>query len=303
MEPGTVAPERRPRARGKKELDAEDAEVAGRVGDEFRLGAIEFVSRTVRAPSWPSALGCVSITISVLGGVPTAIIVGLSPYTPTTKLIVDAIIIGLFLIGWPLGAIRALHDVVDKRVAVYAGGVAQLRRGEPEPTVLRWADIETVTIELTTDEGSPQTGVAGCALRGRGGTEIAEDKAAAPVATAAHRALAPRLVPPLLAACDRGEPVSAGDARVDGDGLTMPTGRHWTWPEIKSVTMGHVPKGAAEMTTRIDVRVAYKNRLHHFDPSGVPNAIFFAHALARAAVQNGVQVDGYQGGGGEYRRT
>jgi hypothetical protein len=170
---------------------------------------------------------------------------------------------------------------------------------------LRWADIETVTIELTTDEGSPETGIARCTLRGRGGTEIAEEKAAGAVATAAHRALGPRLIPPLLAACDRGEAVTAGDARVDEDGLTMPTGRHWTWPEIKSVTMRHAPKGPAEVTTRIDIRVARKDRLHHFDPSGLPNAIFFAHALARAAVQNGVRVDDYQGqgGGGEYRRT
>jgi hypothetical protein len=27
----------------------------------------------------------------------------------------------------------------------------------------------------------------------------------------------------------------------------------------------------------------------------VPNAIFFAHVLARAATRNGAQVDGYQG--------
>ncbi len=298
MEPGKAAAEQRPATRSKKELDAEDIEVSSRVGDEFRLGAIEFVSRTMYVPPWPNVLGCLSILLSVIAGVPTAIIVGLSPASPTAKLIVDAIVIGLFLIGWPLGAIRVLHDVVDKRVAVYAGGVAQVRRGEPEPVVLRWADVETVTIELTTDEGTPETGVADCALRGRGGTAITEEKAAGAVAAAAHRALGPRLIPPLIEACERGEPVTAGDACIDEEGVTMRPGKRLIWAEIKSVTIRHAPKGSGDVATRIDIRVIRKNRLHYFDPTGIPNAIFFAHVLARAATRNGVQVDGYQMNGG-----
>jgi hypothetical protein len=43
----------------------------------------------------------------------------------------------------------------------------------------------------------------------------------------------------------------------------------------------------------VDKRVAV---LHYFDPTGIPNAIFFAHVLARAASHHGVQVDGYQRG-------
>ena len=50
------------------------------------------------------------------------------------------------------------------------------------------------------------------------------------------------------------------------------------------------------MITRIDVRVIRKKRLHYFDPAGIPNAVFFAHVLARAALRGGVQVDGYQRG-------
>jgi hypothetical protein len=49
------------------------------------------------------------------------------------------------------------------------------------------------------------------------------------------------------------------------------------------------------VATRIDVRAVRGNRLHSFDPTGVPNAVFFAHVLARAATRDGVQVDGYQG--------
>jgi hypothetical protein len=103
------------------------------------------------------------------------------------------------------------------------------------------------------------------------------------------------LIPPLIDSFDRGEPVIAGDARIDDEGLSIPPGKRLTWPEIKSVTMGHAPKDSADVATRIDVRVVRRNRLHYFDPTGVPNAIFFAHVLARAATRNGVQVDGYQG--------
>jgi hypothetical protein len=236
------------------------------------------------------------IIFAILGGIPTGIIVGLSSDTPTTKLIVVAIIIGVFFLGWPLGAVSALSDEVDNRVALYPAGVAQLRRDEPEPVVLRWVDVETVMIELTTDEGTPLTDLASCTLGGRSGIQVAEKKNARAVMAATHRTLGPRLVPTLLAACDRGEPVSAGDARVDPDGFTVPRGQRLAWSEIKSVTMQHARKGPEEVATRIDVRTVRRNRLHYFDPTGVPNAIFFAHVLARAATRNGVQVDGYPGG-------
>lgn len=35
-----------------------------------------------------------------------------------------------------------------------------------------------------------------------------------------------------------------------------------------------------------------KERLHHFDPGGIPDGIFFAHAVARAAMRNGVPAVG-----------
>lgn len=295
MEPAKTEPRRPAKKLSRKErLHAEDMELLGRVGDEFGLGPVESVSRYDVVPSGLSVLGCLMIMAAILGGIPTGIIVGLSSDTPTTKLIVVAIIIGVFFLGWPLGAVSALSDEVDNRVALYPGGVAQLRRDEPEPIVLRWADVETVTIEVTTDEGTPLTDLASCTLRGRRGAEITDKKNARAVTAAAHRALGPRLIPPLIDSFDRGEPVTAGDARIDDEGLSIPPGKRLTWPEIKSVTMGHAPKGSADVATRIDVRVVRRNRLHYFDPTGVPNAIFFAHVLARAATRNGVQVDGYQ---------
>jgi hypothetical protein len=163
--------------------------------------------------------------------------------------------------------------------------------------VLRWADVDAVTIALTTDEGTPETGIASCTLRGPGGTDITERKDGEAVALAAHRALGPRFVPPLIEAYDSGKPAMAGDAFIDREGFTMKTGKRLAWSEIKSVTMRHASEGSAEVATRIDVRLVRKNRLHYFNPTTVPNAIFLAHVLARAAARNGVQVDGYREAG------
>jgi len=299
MTPGTAEPRQRAKSPSREErLHAEDLEECGRVGEEFRLGPLEFASHAMEDPSWPNAIGCLMITASVLGGIPAGIAVGLSSASPTAKLVVYATFVALFFLGWPLGAIGALADVVASRTGLYPDGVAQIRRTEPEPAVLRWADVETVTVELTTDEGTPLTGLEKCALRGRGETEVAvQRKAVETVVAAAHRALAPRLVPPLIAAWDRREPVTAGDARVDHEGVTLPDGKRLAWPEIKSVTMRHASKESADVITRIDIRVVRRNRLHYFDPSGVPNAVFLAHVVARAAMRSGVQVDGYQGAG------
>jgi hypothetical protein len=183
---------------------------------------------------------------------------------------------------------------VESRIGLYSGGVAQLRREEPEPSILRWPDIETVTIELN-GRGHARDRVGELRpARSRRNRDNRQEESSG-LSGAVHRTLGPRLVPPLIEAYDRGEPVTAGGARIDREGFTMRPGKRLTWSEIKSVTMQHAPKGSADVATRIDIRVVRRNRLHYFDPSGIPNAIFFAHALARAAMRNGVQVDGYQG--------
>jgi hypothetical protein len=72
-------------------------------------------------PSCLSVLGCLMLICSVVAGIPVGIILGLSSASPTAKLIVVAIFIGIFVLGWPLGAIRAVNDVVDNRAATRNG--------------------------------------------------------------------------------------------------------------------------------------------------------------------------------------
>jgi hypothetical protein len=296
MEP--IEAERHAAAPSKEEKrHAEDMAVCGEVGEEFGLGTVVSVSRSMDDPSGLSVLGCLFILGSLIIGLPVGIGVGFSSVSPTAKLIVAATFGGMFVLGWPAAAISTRYQVVGNRIALYSGGVAQIRRKEPEPRVLHWADIETVTIRLTTNEGTPETGLASCTLRARDGTEITDGKAAEAVALAAHRALGPRLVPPLIEAYDSGEPVTAGDARIDHEGFTLRPGKRLTWPEIKSVTIQHASRDSADVASRIDIRVIRKSRLHYFDPTRVPNAIFFAHVLARAATRNGIRVDGYEQSG------
>jgi hypothetical protein len=121
MEAAKAGPARPAKKLGRKErLHSEDMELCGRAGEEFGLGPVESVSRYDVVPSGLSVLGCLMIIGAVVAGIPVGIILGLSSASPTAKLIVVAIFIAMFVFGWPLGAISAVNDVVDNRVALYA---------------------------------------------------------------------------------------------------------------------------------------------------------------------------------------
>jgi hypothetical protein len=281
----------------KERLPADDAEVAARIGEEFGLGAVESVSRIMEGTGASDA-GCAFVAFSVAIGLPIALGFAISSAPAWAKVIFAAGVAGLLFLGVSLIAVgRRREVVVRSRLALYSGGVAQIDRDEPEPRVLRWADVESLTVDLQTDEGTLISRLASFTLRGRTGTEISGGAEVETVVRAAHRALAPRLVPPLIETFDSGQEVAAGAARIDSAGLTLPSGKRLAWAQIKSVIMYHPSPASSEVATRIDVRAVSRFRLHIFNPSKIPNAIFLAHVLARAAARNGVAVDGYDGAG------
>jgi hypothetical protein len=288
-------------ARRQERLRAADLEEGNRVGAAFGLGALEDALRDLDYPAytgWGFLLGTCGGAI----GLGTILGISARSFALSTKLIVAAAIAGAIAICWLMVGIGAMRARVGRRLFHYSGGLAQLARGEPEPLVLRWPDIETVTIALTTDEGTPDTTVSVCTLTGPTGTKLRADrrKMAEAVACAAHQALACHFVPPLIAAYESGEAVTAGKARVAHDGLTLTDGSHFPWGEIESVRMRHASMATATLTTRIDVTLLpqkRRSRYRRFDPSGIPNAIFFAHLIAHAAARHGVRVDGYEGPG------
>jgi hypothetical protein len=276
-------------------LRAEDLEECGRVGEEFGLGAIEAVARTFDDRTGLRWTGGIAIAFGFLGlCVAWPILAGL---TMSPSVYVGVISAVVFVAGFPLMVIGKRLATVSARQCLYSGGVARIDRKAAEPTVLRWADVEAVTIETGDDEGTPTTSLIGCTLRGRTGIVLkARRDILGPVAAAAHRALAPRIVPAMIYTYDSGQPViAAPNAQVDQWGITFPRRNRRAWMDIGVVVMEHSVAGPT-LTTRMDLRKAGKGRSHDYcDPSGVPNGIFLADLIAHAARQRGVRVEGHAG--------
>jgi hypothetical protein len=183
-----------------------------------------------------------------------------------------------------------------RRLCLYSGGLARLDRRKPEPEVLPWAGVETVTIASDHDEGDPKTGLAGCTVRGRSGTEFkVPSKLRQATAKAVHRGVAPRIAAAMIDAYDAGQPVICGKAEVDPQGVTLPDGKRLAWADLSTVELQHPSATARGVTTRIDFTMAGKrSRRAELDPTDIPNAIFLADLVAHAARQRGLTVLGYE---------
>jgi hypothetical protein len=278
----------------KQRLRAEDLEECGRVGEEYGLGAIEAVTRDLDDPTGMRGLGWTAVILAFVGvSLALPIDAALAPSSSGVEIIAG--ICGVLAVaGVPLILIGGRFANVAGRQCLYSGGVARFGRDEPEPKVLRWNDVDTVTIETNKDEGKPQTSVAGCVLRGRAGIELkARHSDGERMALAARRGLAPRLAAAMIYAYDRGEPVIAGSALVSQQGVTFPDGKNLAWARIGGVELEHPSRAARSLTTRIDFRQAgWKWSSQVLDPSGIPNGIFLADVIAHAARQHGVLVAG-----------
>jgi hypothetical protein len=179
---------------------------------------------------------------------------------------------------------------VTSRLFWYSGGLAEVIGDEPEPRVMRWADVETVSTVFYEGEDTPVR-LTGCILRDSTGLEPVNLRGPAraigcrsPVVraltTEVGRILAPRLVPPLIEAYDSGEPVTVGGACIDRAGITVnpPGGERMAWTEIRSITTRHVTSmtDSAAPVNEIEVRGQSKNICPVIDLDGVPNGMFLA---------------------------
>jgi len=281
---------------------AADLEEAGRLGADFGLGTVTGVIR-----QWSDRSGLIGCADVLLGG---ALVWGIGgtlffvlPAGPGwDKVWFGVFIGGLIVVAIPLWALGERLKVARYRYFFYSGGVAQLGRREPEPRVLRWADVETVTITVKTDDGDLTTDLDTCVLSGRG-TEITTEPPGDvfnevpgfSVAMAAQQNLSPRFVAELVEACESGEAVTAGDLRVDQDGITLAAGgTRLAWSELTSVTFQHDKGEDWAPITRIDVRQGGKGWDYRVSLSGIPNGIFLAQLIARVAATHGVGVHDHQ---------
>jgi hypothetical protein len=282
----------------RERLRAQDLEECGRVGEQFGLGAAEFVGHDFDDQSGLRWLGRSASSLGFLGltvGWPIAAGLRMSP-SWYVGVIADVVMIA----GPPLMIIGKRLAGVSVRQCLYSGGLAHIDRKAAEPAVLRWADVEVVTIETGDDDGTPTTSLIGCTLRGRTGLvmRIHQD-IMGPVAVAAHRALAPRIVSAMIYTYNSGQPViAAPNAQVDQWGITFPRKKdRRAWTDIGVVVMEHSAAGPT-LTTRINLQKAGKARSRNYcDPSRVPNGIFLADLIAHAARQRGLPVRGYAGPG------
>jgi hypothetical protein len=208
----------------------------------------------------------------------------------------------LFLLGCFMTFLGYRGGRVTRRLYCHAGGVVEYLPGEPEPRVVRWADVERVTISYY----QPPKSVAmlfGCLLSGRDNAALAmivgyPGRGLHRLVTEADRALAPRMVPPLIRTYESGEPVTFGGIRVDPEkGITVDpvTGSRVVWTDMRRVEIVYSPRYGHGATAVLGIRVRPRSegRAPGVHVSGLPNGIFLPHLIAHAAERHGVQVRRY----------
>ena len=289
--------------RGAERRRADLAE-AEWIGAEYGLGTVDEVIRQWRDRSGLISVANFLFTGVIVWGLGGVLFIVLPSGPGIVKAGFGVFIGGLIAAGSLLMALGEKFKAVRHRYFLFAGGVAQLDGREPRPRVLRWADIETVTITAKKDDdGNLETGVDSCVLAAPGlpeitagpGSENFSETPGRDVAAAAHRGLAPRLVPPLIEACQSGEQVTAGWLGIGDEGIALlPSGTSHAWSEITSMAVTYDSGQAAAPITRIEFRTAGMTRDYELYLSGIPNGMFLADAIAHAATAHGVEVNGYR---------
>src|SRR5215471_8011021 len=279
---------------------AEDLELAGWIGGEFGLGTIDQVVRQWRDRGRLLSMGWGLVGATLVFGT-WGLLVWLQSKDRLTREFVGVPIGSVAVLAVLLIALGGRRKMKKSWYFLYSGGVAQVARSEPKRRVLRWPEVETVTIILKTDsDGNPRTEVDRCVLAGPGteitagpGVGLLDEDPGRILAAAAHRNLAPRLVPPLIQAWESGEPVTAGELSIGQEGITMPAGTRHAWSQITSMAVTYASGPDSAPIARIDFRPDETDRNDQLSLSGIPNGIFLAHLIAHAATGHGVRVDGY----------
>ena len=287
----------RNRAAEKEQRQRDDLAEAGRVGAEFSLGAVEAVTRlNVRFGNLQVAIGVNLVILALLMGP----IFAFSPNAqPTPRLIIVSLsVCGLVLGCWLTRS--GLRPRAVNRVFRYRDGVLMLVHDEPEPRVVRWADVESVTIWFNSVSDDSNTGLDVCTLRDGTGAEVTVRGfagrrwrlVARDLTAAVGQALSPRIAPLLIQAYEAGDPLTAGDARIDQSGVTV--GRRAVlipWAEVQGLTIEYDTWSAAGCPAQLIriVRLAGRRPARAaIRLSGVPNGMFVPRLIEHVAGRHGI---------------
>lgn len=260
-------------------------------GEEFGLGEVRRIA-CARKYSLSARLGLPFAGLAVVFGVPVVV------KTAGWAQGISAATFGTVAAGCCLMHFRgAARAQVTGRLYWYSGGLAEFSGDTPEPVVARWADVETVTVTFWREYDTTPT-ITAFLVRTSDGTELAcyerySTSVLHGLAAEAGRVLAPRMIAPLIETFESGRPVAVGGTRIDQSGITvdLPRGRLVPWAGIDSITIDHVTlSGEPAVVHEIGVEQRPDKARMPIVLSGVPNGIFLAQLIARAAAQHGIPV-------------
>ena len=120
-------------------------------GEELALGEMRMVVLPRRHRTIMLYGGLLPVAVAVLGGT-----VAVAAPPGAIKLVSALVSGGLAVLGALIVGPGVARSAVTPRLCLCAGGLVEISSDEPEPRVLRWDDLETVTV-----------GSDGCALRSR----------------------------------------------------------------------------------------------------------------------------------------
>ena len=175
------------------------------------------------------------------------------------------------------------------QVFLYEGGMARVSNLRPGLTVLPWADLDTISVEIV--EGYDETYVGACVLHDRSGNKVTlgngeRGGAREAIMDAAQRVLTGRLAGPLTRQLDAGQPVTFGTLTIDLAGISSrggPGGRwHVPWQQVHRVQTSLHGQRVRVVTGR------WKYQTAKLD--GEPNSFLAQHVIAHAAQRAGVPV-------------
>lgn len=148
----------------------DDTDEAFRLGARFDLGGLLETAWTGESGTLSSCGGLLAWAAAIGG-----LIAWFStPQTQTAAIAVIAPAGTLFLLGLLLRRLGLPGSIVRRRLYWYSDGVIELVHDQPEPRVVRWADVETVSISYSEGDDDTPPAPVGCILRERAGTELAD---------------------------------------------------------------------------------------------------------------------------------
>lgn len=253
------------------------------LGEEHSLGAYEWAKVDKDVPT-ARGCGCLLLAVSVVM-VPTAVLPFVEGRPVDIRFgaiwapLIGCLLVTAALLVWRFPPRRVV------RTFSYSGGLIQLTPEEPEPCVMRWDRVVSLTVRITRSDDSDDR-IGSSTVCDSSGTCLTTGGDA--LARKAAQVLTPRVVPPLMRAFDAGETVRFGSTRIDRSGIT---GAGITdtrepvfiaWPDMRRISF--------DARVRFGIQLADRRKRVQFDLEDAPNGFFAHYVIEHAAGMAGVPV-------------